>query len=468
MLPAKLTRARTLNKITRSDQERFEKEFNLMSSNRASDDLQARDVSMKAAKEFTSMLGWQVDELQEEREKLLERIGELEVTVSELNNSVAYSMSQLQTTKCENEILRSSLREAEQEAQTLRLDLKTKTRDVVCMEEHVKKSNIESEFLKRNYVVSDSLLVKNKQENTRLKLEVNNSIQTRSLERQETKLLVEDIAKADKKIKLLTKRLEEALQSYKALEEDNTRQEFEITTLKNTLQGKLIELSDTKQEVEFLRRPKAGTRRSSNIFQFSTKHCVFESESENESRVSTYMAGQRTSTRSDIQQNMFIMLQSLRGADLYTSDMMDVKEARRSDTEHKDDILPRASDTHRQSEIIEMDECVERSSEVQTRRSVDEHLEVSMAGEQEQLKIDILDVYAHLTAAAVKSNYPDIDIPNARLLRLGESMPFWELHPYFTHIFESIKEKNGIKQRSTTRNRGWFSWMRKGEQSETA
>jgi len=87
-------------------------------------------------------------------------------------------------------------------------------------------------------------------------------------------------------------------------------------------------------------------------------------------------------------------------------------------------------------------------------------------------KKDMLVVYLYLTAAAVKCKYPDIEIRNWELVQLGQDMPFWELYPFFQHLFEGLRMKEKSvsgtnSRRRKTRKRqkhskagGWFSWMK--------
>merc|ERR1719233_2190766 len=281
------------------------------------------------------------------------------------------------------------------------------------------------------------------------------------MEREESQTLANDLVDAEKQIKSLSKQLGEAQEALQALQKDNIRLEDEINDAQNTLQTKIIELNDTKQEVEFLRRPKLDTSRNSNVFEIhgmervSRGDTVRERFSRGSTRIGDLSAFQ--SRRSDIQQNMFYMLQSLRGAsNIFSSNpSLEIKEPEISEEDIQDNFFSRG--THRES----------AKWDGQTVRSVDEHVELSMSDEKKPFKMDILDVYAHLTAAAVKTNYPDIDFPKDDLIRLGNNMPFWELHPYYTHIFESVKEKNNTKRRSTSsRTGGWLRWMRKREQAD--
>lgn len=458
---SKLKRSRTIAKITKKDLELFDKEFNLSRNSnetRASDDLQTRDVSLKAAKEFNSMLAWQMEELQEEREKLTERIVELEVTVSRLNNK-------LKRVKNENEVLRCSLDETAQEVKALQVDLQTKSMDLKVMEDHAKHCSEESDFWQRERADTNYELQQNKEENSRLKLEIDYSRKLSSADREESKHLTNDLGKAQKEIESLSKRLQKAQESLIALQGENIRLVDEVTLVRSTLESRSIELSDTKQEVDHLRRSKKeriirnsglfvmnGTERMSNIYR-----------SDEERRNSAWLgdSGGRQSTRSDVQQSMFVMLQSLRRAsNMFTANEMlprdaleEVKEVDTSDEDQEEEYF--SGGTPRESEML---------AESYTIRSGDDYVELTL-GAHKPLKMDILDLYNHLTAAAVRTNYPDIDLPIHHLIRLGESMPFWELHTYYTHIFESIIEKS-----RTPRNRrtgGWFKWTKKREQSKT-
>jgi len=398
-------RSRTDNTITNKDREQFEEELFIVG--RASDDVRPSDV--KAAKEVNSMLGEQVLELQEEREKLLGRISELEITVSELNNSVLYNIVELKTAKKENEVLRCSLEETVQEAQALRVNLGTKTQKLKFMETHAENINNESDFYKRSRADTDWLLQKKREENTLLKEEVSNRRRISSINQEETQHLANDLFMAETQIKILTKRLQGKEDSLKALQEDNIRLADEVKLAKSALESKIIELNDTKQEVEFLRSRKGDTSPGS-IFQVHRIDRMSRSEESSRNLIVP------PSRRSDPQQNLFVMLQNLsRASDMFASNTLD------------------------ESKLEE-------------------------ANEQ---KIDILNVYAHLTAAAVKTNYPDIDFPNADLVRMGENLPFWELYPYYTHFFETMKEDSRKRSSSNRKTGRWFRWMTKGEQAKT-
>jgi len=426
---------------------------------RASDDLQPQDFSLKAAKEFNSMLEWQVEELQEEREKLLERIVDLEVTVSQLNNDVEYKTFELKRVKDENEVLRSSLDETELEVNVLRVDLQTKSIDLKVMEDRAKSCSSESDWWKKCKVDTNNELQEKKEENARLKLEVQYSRKLSSQEREESKTLADDLATAQKDITLITERLEEAQESLIALKGENIRLVDEITRVNRTLESKIIELSETKQEVELLR-----ARRASDFYASGIERMPSFYRSDEERRNSTWLddSGRRQSTRSDVQQSMFVMLQNLRRASnmfkandmLPTNVLEEVKEAETSDDDQQEEVY--STGTRRESDMLDGSYTI---------RSVDEYVELTL-GDQKPCRMDILDLYNHLTAAAVRTNYPDIELPINDLIRLGENMPFWELYPYYTHIFESIIEKSRMP--SNRRTGGWFKWKRKREQSKTS
>jgi len=459
-MSTKLKRSRT-EVIGSKGLELLEEECNIsigIDEPRASEDLRARNSSLQAAKEFNSVLGSEVEELQEERLKLLERIGELEEAVSQLNNTVENNMCQLRIAKEQNDVLRSSLEETEHEAKVLRFDLETKTHNLKLMEDHAKNCITEANLLKRSRTDTVTQLQKNREENTRLKQEVDDSRRISSMEREESQHLANDLVGAEKQIKLLTNQLREAQEALQALQKDNVRLEDEISLAQSSLITKTIELNDTKQEVEWLRHPKSDTRRNSNVFEIHGMERVSKGDINRLSRGSTRIGDLSAfqTRRSDFQQNMFFMLQSLRGASNIFSNnsVMEEKEPEINEADLQDNFFTQG--THRES----------AKWDGQTMRSVDEHVERSMSDEKEPFQMDILDVYAHLTAAAVKTNYPDIDFPKDDLIRLGNNMPFWELHPYYTHIFESMKEKTKTKRSPTTsRTGGWIRWMRKREKS---
>jgi len=404
-------RARSDNIVTDKDREQFEEHFII---GRPPDDDRPSDVSLKAAKEVNSMLGEQVQVLQEEQEKLLGRISELEITVSELNNSVLYNILELKTAKKENEVIRCSLEETLQEAQALRVELETKTQKLKFMETHAENINNQSDFYKRVRADSHLLLQKKMEENTLLKVEVSNRRRISSIEQEESQHLASDLFNAQTQIKILTKRLQGKEDSLKALQEKITRLAKEVTLAKSALESKVIELSDTKQEVEFLRSRKEDTSPGS-VFQVHKIDRMSRSEDERSSHTLFVPPGRR----SDPQQNLFVMLQNLsRASDMFASNTLDdVKQEEANDTNEQ--------------------------------------------------KIDILNVYAHLTAAAVKTNYPDIDFPNSDLVRMGENLPFWELYPYYTHFFDTMKEEKRKQSSSNRKTGGWFRWMKKGEQAKT-
>jgi len=467
---SKLKRSKTIAKITKKDRELFDKEFNFkrcsIISTRATDDLQPRDISLKAAKEFNSMLVWQVEELQEEREKLSERIVELEVTVSQLNNNVEYKTFELKRVKDENVVLRSSLGETAQEVQALRVDLVTKSQDLKAMEEHAKNCSNESEFWQRERADTRDKLQKNEEKMGRLQLEVNYSRNLSSRDREESKHLADDLATTQKEIQLITKKLQEAQDCLIVLQGENRRLVDEITSVKNTLESKITELSDTKQEMELLRLTKGEAPRASGFYVMNgagTERMSSFYRSDEERRNSTWFgdSGGRQSRRSDVEQSVLVMLQSLRRTSnmFKANDMLpinaleEVKEAETGDEDQEEEYSPRGTDG--ESEMLDG---------LSTIRTVDDYVELTLV-DQKPIKMDILNLYNHLTAAAVRTNYPDIDLPIADLIRLGENMPFWQLHPYYTHIFESIIEKS--KKPSNRRTGGWFKWTRKREQSRT-
>lgn len=457
-MSTKLKRARTVV-IGSKDLERLEEVRDIRVDSNEPRDVQESNVSLKAAKELYSVLGVELEELQEEREKLLKRIGELEETVSQLNNTVDINMAELRLVKDQNDVLRLSLRETEQEAKVLRFDLETKTRDLKLMEDHAENCIIETNLMKRSRTTTEVQLKKNREENSRLKLEVDASRRISSMEREESQHLANDLVEAEKQIKFLTKQLRDAQEAVEGLQKDNIRLEEEINLAQSTLETKIIELNDTKQEVEFLRRPKFDTKRNSNVFEIQCMERVSKADNRSLSRGSSYVGdiGAFQSRRSDFQQNMFYMLQSLRGASQIFSanQLSEQKEPEIIEEDLQDDFFSRG--THRES----------TKWDGQIMHSVDEHVERSMSDEKEPSKMDILEVYAHLTAAAVKTNYPDIDFPKGELIRLGNNMPFWELHPYYTHIFESMKEKNKTKRNSTTsRTKRWLRWKRKPEKAD--
>lgn len=383
------------------------------------------------------MLEYQMGELVDEREKLLLQINELQSTVSELKTNVQDVMSQHQRAKDETELLRRTLHETEEEAHALRIETARKTQDLERLNAHVEHCQTESELLRTSRLESNTMLKKNNQEYHRLKLEVTNSRRYSSLQQEDAANLANNIDKANKDIRRLNKQLMDAEKSCLDFQANNTRLEDEIVFLKTTLNSKLLELDDTKQQLIFFRNPK-NIRRASSIYQLNAiekiaRNCVIDSDSEAE-------IASPTRRQSSLRQDMFVMLR--RASDIYPTAVMERKETERSEIDNQDEYEDR------------------RSSEVwhspHELGSVDEHMELS--GMQKR-KMDIRNVYAHLTAAAVKSKYPEIEIPNVDLIRMSENMPFWELYPYFTHIFEGLQEKRRQKEPSTPKAGGWFSWM---------
>jgi len=408
-------RARTDN-ITDEDRERFEEDIKVRRcSNAARASGEVRPSDLNAALEINSVLGEQVEGLQEEREKLLRRIGELEITVSQLNDRALHNVLELKTAKEENDVLRCNLEESVQEAQALRINLDTKTRDLKLMKIHAKNINNESDFHRRSMADTDWLLQKKSEENTRLKVEVNNRRRISSYEQEESQHLANDLQKAENKIHILTKRLQEKQTSLEALQEDSILQADKLRLLKSALESKIIELSDTKQEVEFLRRAKGKVDSSSrDIFQLHKIDRNSRSEDDMSSRNLSVNPIRRSDPQQP-QQSLFVMLQNLsRASDMFASNTLDdVKEETENDTD--------------------------------------------------QQNIDILHVYAHLTAAAVKAKYPGVDFPNANLVDMGQDLPFWELHPYYTQIFEGLKKQTRKPSPTNRKTGGWFRWMKKGE-----
>jgi len=433
-------------KIPKKDRERFAISLHKRPSERQyssygsyTDDLPARDISLKAAKEFADTLANQLDELMDEREKHLQQISELKSTVSELKTNVEDIMSQNKLAKDENELLRRTLRETEEEANALRVEVENKTHELKHLNDHVEHCNLESDLLRKSRFESNTLLKKNKLECNRLKLEVTNSKNVSTIQQEEVALLSSNIDKANKEIQRLNKRLKHAEDSCISLQADNIRLEEEIASLKMVLQDKMQELDDTKQQLEFHRFPKTD-RRTSSIYQLNavermTRRFVLESDSDTEYNPSP------TRRKSSLRQNMFVMLK--RASDIYTTDLTECKETLMSD------------------QIEEDGEAGRRSSDVwhSAISVVDEDVDLPESGVQKPNKMDIRNVYAHLTAAAVKSKYPEIDVKNVDLIRMSENMPFWELYPYFTHIFEGLKEKKSSKERLTPKIGGWFSWL---------
>jgi len=441
-------------KISKKDRERFAISLHKRPSERqyssygsSTDDLPARDISLKAAKEFTDTLANQLDELVDEREKHLQQISELKSTVNELKTNVEDIMSQNKLAKDENELLRRTLRETEEEANALRVQVEEKTHELKHLNDHVEHCNLESDLLRKSRFESNTLLKKNKLECNRLKLEVTNSRNYSSIQQEEAALLADNIDKANKEIQRLNKRLKHAEDSCVGLQADNIRLEEEIASLKTTLQAKMLELDDAKQQLEFLRCPKTD-RRTSSVYQLHnvermTRKFVLESDSDTEYDTSP------TRRRSSLRQNMFVMLK--RASEVYTTDLSECKETCTSIIKEEDEEAGRRSSDVWHSPIS----------------AVDEDVDFSVPGVQKPNKMDIRNVYAHLTAAAVKSKYPDIDVPNVDLIRMSENMPFWELYPYFTHIFEGLKEKRSSKERSTPKTGGWFSWLTSRDESNT-
>merc|ERR1719233_623084 len=107
------------------------------------------------------------------------------------------------------------------------------------------------------------------------------------MEREESQTLANDLVDAEKQIKSLSKQLGEAQEALQALQKDNIRLEDEINVAQNTLQTKIIELNDTKQEVEFLRRPKLDTSRNSNVFEIHGMERVSKTDTPRLSRGSS-------------------------------------------------------------------------------------------------------------------------------------------------------------------------------------
>jgi len=403
-----LTRAQTDHKRTlTSHWKEFSKPKLLSQIN---DDLQAKDVSLKAANEYALSLEHQLYELLEEREKLTCKI-------SELQDNLHLTSSRLKFAQDCNEVLTRSLYESDQKVQALHKILGEKENKVKQLKNGLELSASEAEFMRQSRSYANDLIEKNFKEAMILKHEAANSKWKSSYDRQEADILLQNLNEASIKIEHLTKDLESAKRCASCLEDANLHLADEIASLKAIIVTKEKELRDALLELEFFR---SANKNVSDIFEharlFRTKRLNFAMDNISDFDNNFTPPLSANTRRSSLNQNLFFMLQS------QEQEVAEWKE---------DSQSPRTLSPHT---LIKSESSASSLPEIN-----------KTPGAKKFKRMDILTIYPYLTAAAVKYRYPDIDISCKELVSLGENVPFWDLFPFFSNILEKSKTKKKHK-----------------------
>jgi len=108
----------------------------------------------------------------------------------------------------------------------------------------------------------------------------------------------------------------------------------------------------------------------------------------------------------------------------------------------------------RASDFSKEDEKFEKSENTSDNKSI-KTLPLHSFTKEKMLK-----VFVYLTAAAVKYNFPDVEIEKSVLIQLADAIPFWDLHNSYTRFLKSLREKDAKKVSKRSKQQRLFGWIR--------
>jgi len=456
--------------------------------------LQEKEASLSKAEEIIVELQQRLSQSEESCKNLWDQKESIQVELEKSTMALERSLQQ-------NNLLRENFFELQNHTCALEDSTMAKDNNLQQLERNLHHYQEESEALKRNKAATSFFIEQTKREKKSLSFEVQNSMQKSMSIQREAHKLSDALRKAHSQLNSLTKdhdRLEFSLKEFKQIaekyKEENEHIRLEMSSLKLLVENKTFELIDAQRELVSLReivssnqavdcgvvekiaymshRNSRSSGRSSQSEKQVRKWSVQLSQydSENGNRLVGKVVGSRSPKISvsdslhsfeSENENLLVMLHNTN----------DYDEARRS----------QSGDDKKSDNDIE-EQTIEQVDNIFTLRSVCEN-EIKHENKNEpRISVtksnirssnrDMLIVYLYLTAAAVKYQYSDVDMQIADLIQLGKDMPFWELYPYFIHVFESLQLKNdGVSINSVNRlaeerksNKSklgsWFSWIK--------
>jgi len=399
------------------------------------DEIQEKDIALQEAWRLNCELGEKMEKIQTE----------CVILSSQLENS----QSDLESARTESELLRITINDLQGRVNELENVNYERCENLDRMAQNLQFFENETEAYKLHQGRSDEFLLKAQEEKESLSLEVERSRQTSirltrkadEIEEQH-RLVCQDLISAEEEKSKLVKEIMKVKEAHNECLEENCHIREEIKNLKAMYENKIFELIDSEKELESLRRAaedKPGYDMPCRTYNLSCDSSGLKSIEDNSKRPPSEVLlpmGSPISIGSRGKETSLLVM------------MNEVFEHKNSASEAEENL---GGNLHRTSEPEEEDDYSE--------------------GCKDSNK-DMLLVYMYLTAAAVKSKYPDVEIKNWELIQLGQDMPFWELYPYFEHIFRGLKEKSKSRIRSDwkpkkqigNKNSGsWFKWMRGNE-----
>lgn len=399
------------------------------------DEIQEKDAAIKAAEQFHYELGEKLDMMETERIRLTSQLEK--------------SQSELQSSREENEHLRITIEDLEESVSALQNVTHEKEESLGQMAKDLHYFESETEAYRFNQGRSNSLLLQVQKEKHKLTVEVANTKRNSIYVKRQAedmgnqlRLLYQQLKAAENEKTKLTQEIMEVKKVCTEFQQENFHIREEIETLKSMYDHKTFELIDAQRELESLRAVGNKQEEDGALAHLRLSHCESSERdptrggpSECSGQITPIGVSPRESPTSveSRQKTLLVMMNEVNIFDL---------ENKTSESEAEEDYCD--GDRQRASEP----EVVQYAADPWV-----------------DSKNDMLLVYLYLTAAAVKCNYPDVEIKNSYLIQLGQDMPFWRLYPYFDHVFQTLKKKekccaeNEARRRRDGKNGGWFKWM---------
>lgn len=392
-------------------------------------EIQEKEIALKEAWNLNCELGEKMEKMQTE--------------CVILSSQLEKSQSDLESARTESELLRITINDLQGRVKELENVDYERSENLDRMAQNLQYFESETEAYKFHQGKSDEFILQAQEEKESLVLEVERSRQTSirltrkadQIEEQH-RLVCKHLISAEEEKSKLVKEIMEVKEAHNECQEENCHIREEIKSLKAMYENKIFELIDAEKELESLKRAADDRPGYDMHFRSYNLSCGSSAKSveDNCKRPSSEVLlpiGSPVSFGSRGRETSLLVM------------MNEVYDHKTSASEAEDNLGGNLQRTSEPEEEDDYSEACRNSNK------------------------DMLLVYMYLTAAAVKSKYPDVDIKNWELIQLGQDMPFWELYPYFEHIFKGLKEKEKSRIRSdwklkkqTENSGGWFTWMR--------
>jgi len=361
------------------------------------DEILEKDAALKSAEQLHYELGEKLDRMTTDQIRLTSKLEK--------------SQSDLQSAREENELLRITIKDLEESVNALQNVTHEKEESLGKMAKDLHYFESETEAYRLNQGRSNNLLLQIQKEKHELSIEVANTRRAshyvkRQAEEMESQLqlVCEQLNAAVNEKSKVRQEIVEIKEVCTDFQQENFHIREEIKNLKSMYEIKTFELIDAQRELESLRRAVGNKRDEDGAFgHLLLNHCESSERDSGDVRLSND-SGQvtplgvspRVSLNSveDKEKSLLVMINEV--------DIFDL-ESKISESEAEEDYGD--GDRQRASE-----------PEVETvQYNPDPWLDS---------KKDMLLVYLYLTAAAVKCKYPDVEIKNRDLIKLGENMPY--------------------------------------------